>query len=525
MRRGLVVACLVLVLLPACTDPVIDEIVFHGYPIIGGEPDLRLSHAGVVAIFNGPYGCSGTLIAPRVVLTAAHCVEEYDAKNFLVLFGDDTGSAMTRVVEETSVHPSYVSNGDQAAPFDLGLLLLTSGAPPGVTPLPVLPPLLEITEDDIGTPVEFVGFGQDEQGRTGVKLAATNNIEYVCTDPGGCPYGMYMALQNTFCQDQSPGGICFGDSGGPALIVRDSKEYVAGVSSYVFQDCLYFGCSTKVDVYTGYIEDFVAGRPGSECDQDEDCRTGSCSDGVCCEDECQDPCYSCAIPGSLGTCRSVPDGTPCPDGDRCNGDEVCQDSQCQPGTQLTCNDGNVCTTDVCNAASGCVFRQVVNGTPCDNEDMCDGRETCEWGYCSAGTVPDCDDQDPCTQDACDPGAGCVHQAAADGTPCGDGTCGASACQEGQCQETDVADCSDGDPCTRDECDPETGCKNEPWPDGMKCGECMVCKDRQCVDDPDCAETGGCGCASPGPRAHGWLGLAWLVAWLFGSGLYRKPGIC
>ena len=76
-------------LLGACRRP-IDQILqrqCRGGRRTRSEADHRLAHAGVVAIFNGPYGCSGTLIAPRVVLTAAHCIEDYDAQDFLILFG------------------------------------------------------------------------------------------------------------------------------------------------------------------------------------------------------------------------------------------------------------------------------------------------------------------------------------------------------------------------------------------------------------------------------------------------------
>lgn len=53
------------------------------------------------------------------------------------------------------------------------------------------------------------------------------------------------------------------------------------------------------------------------CVSDAECLTGFCAQGVCCASKCDGPCASCALPGSLGTCRLVapsnlPDGSVCP---------------------------------------------------------------------------------------------------------------------------------------------------------------------------------------------------------------------
>ena len=47
---------------------------------------------------------------------------------------------------------------------------------------------------------------------------------------------------------------------------------------------------------------------------------------------------------------------------------------------------------------------------CDDHNACNGVETCGQNVCVAGTAPDCDDHDSCTDDACDPAAGCTHTA-------------------------------------------------------------------------------------------------------------------
>lgn len=68
-----------------------------------------------------------------------------------------------------------------------------------------------------------------------------------------------------------------------------------------------------------------------------------------------------------------------------------------------CDDGNEIGGDCCSAT--CTFDVV--GTPCPDGDVCNGDETCDGaGTCDPGLVLDCDDNEPCTQDLCHPVDGC-----------------------------------------------------------------------------------------------------------------------
>jgi len=495
-RRTILAIILLLALFPACSPTEPGEFKAKGCPIINGTPDTSVAHMAVVAVYSPNWMCSGTLIAPRVIMTAAHCVEDLEAGVFLVLFGNNVSGAITRTVLETWVHPDYQPIAGVNPPVnDLAMLLLSESAPPGVEPIPHLPRSLEVTVADIGLLLEFVGFGQTETGSTGEKLTVTNDLGYVCTQPGGCIVGgVYRAAENTICQDQDPGGPCSGDSGGPAFILRNGEEYVAGVASYGTQDCHFFGCGTKVDEFADRIEDFVQGQLGSACQQDQDCRSGYCRGGRCCDADCSGLCESCGLPGFWGTCRLVDDDTPCPDADHCNGVEICKGGACVPGQALECEDGDPCTTDACESAVGCVFTQLPDGSPCDNDNLCDGRETCIRGNCREGNPPDCNDQNPCTDDYCAPSLGCQHDNRPDSSECGTGNCGLSTCMNGVCELQDPDYCTDDNLCTWDQCDAIEGCIHGPVPDGRGCGACKVCQDGRCLTDPECAD-GGCGCGN------------------------------
>jgi hypothetical protein len=53
-------------------------------------------------------------------------------------------------------------------------------------------------------------------------------------------------------------------------------------------------------------------------------------------------------------CTGQPAGTPCSDEDACNGVEACDGAgACAPGTPLDCDDGDACTLDACDLAAGC----------------------------------------------------------------------------------------------------------------------------------------------------------------------------
>ena len=126
-----------------------------------------------------------------------------------------------------------------------------------------------------------------------------------------------------------------------------------------------------------------------------------------------------------GVCSNPPkaDGASCADGNACNGSELCNAAGvCLPGVAPVVDDGNPCTADSCDPASGVAHTPVAAGVSCADGDACNGAEACNAaGTCAAGTPPTVDDSNACTVDACDPAIGVVHQPVATGVTCADGT--------------------------------------------------------------------------------------------------------
>jgi hypothetical protein len=73
---------------------------------------------------------------------------------------------------------------------------------------------------------------------------------------------------------------------------------------------------------------------------------------------------------------------------------------------------------------------------CDDGVLCNGVESCDirTGRCRPGTPPDCDDDNVCTDDTCEPLGGCVHRV--NRAPCATGDpCLAGRCFGGRCLPT------------------------------------------------------------------------------------------
>ena len=170
----------------------------------------------------------------------------------------------------------------------------------------------------------------------------------------------------------------------------------------------------------------------------------------------------------------VAQGTPCLDGNVCNGAEACNAiGFCAAGTPPPTDDGNACTTDACHPTTGVSHTPVAAGTACLDGNVCNGAEACNaTGTCQAGTPPTINDGNSCTTDACDPVAGVSHTPVATGTACPDGNacngdelCNASA----QCAAGTPIPTDDGNVCTNDECNPATGAvTHPPAPAGTLC---------------------------------------------------------
>jgi hypothetical protein len=245
-----------------------------------------------------------------------------------------------------------------------------------------------------------------------------------------------------------------------------------------------------------YISDACG---GDDCDDSDGAVHPNAAE--VCDDTVDNDCDGFTDAADPGCAACVTDAD-CDDSNACNGAETCQANACAPGTALDCDDSNICTTDSCDPVQGC--QNIENDLPCDDGLYCNGAETCGGGQCNAGSDPcpgqicdeqnrdclacatdaDCDDDNVCTDDVCDPAQGCRHS-------------------------FNTAPCDDGDDCTIDDICSNAACRgtipDEVCDDGLDndCDGDTDADDTDCGGGDDPGPSGGCSCGGNGGNQAGW----------------------
>ena len=265
-----------------------------------------------------------------------------------------------------------------------------------------------------------------------------------------------------------------------------------------------FGSCPGVGTCTDGVESCVGTAPAPDlCDAiDNDC-DGVTDNGGQCDD--LNPCTIDSCDPQTGACLHQNDNTKtCDDGSACTQLDKCQDGQCVGFNPLVCEDGNPCTTNVCDPTVGCLS-SFANGAACEDGNPCTVSDTCNQGVCVSGGPNTCNDNNPCTDDSCQPNVGCINNSD-DTNSCtvsNLGQCRVSRCVAGQCSSLAGPD---GIGCTATGSDcPQGHCGG---------GTCRSDTGVACTYDPDsfclpeqpgtCNSSGGCtpngstpGCSCPG----------------------------
>jgi MYXO-CTERM domain-containing protein len=254
--RAVVVFLFPLAVLASCASQRPESVATSRQPVINGTADT--THAAVVSIETSLDAttagelCSGTLIAPRVVLTAGHCTIGQNASSLIVGVGPNAQyPASTLDVAAVVTYPGFTgTTEDIGAGLDLGAILLATDAEnaddAGVTPMPLAPPG---TGTSVGSTLTVVGYGYSDAsdpGSRGMRREGAVAVSASCS--------ALVAFGD------ATSNACHGDSGG-ALLARaaDGTESLVGVVS--FGDDLH--CATpsyavRIDRYAAWIDALIA---------------------------------------------------------------------------------------------------------------------------------------------------------------------------------------------------------------------------------------------------------------------------
>ncbi len=370
---------LVAVLAAGCAAPT-DQVDQQSSPILGGTPASAGQYPTVVAIVNNSI-CTGTLVAPNLVLTAAHCVSPsvlgYSNQNQVtnatqvVFDSTDIYGSSGFGVDAAMTQPNPSFNINALGSNDIGVIQLAQSITDRT------PTAINRIHNDapIGVTTTLIGYGMTDgydQNSAGSLNVLTNKSTVSCNSSG------MGSDSNLLCYNQSDGrGSCSGDSGGPAFATIGGVRKVVGVTSFGDQYCQQYGAYTRVDAELDFVDQYLTGP---------DCS----SDGVCVE-ECgsTDPdCVDCSSDGvCVSECGSngLPEDPDCP---KCVSDGVCVE-ECGSGGYPSDPDCPTCVAD-----GECEVECGANGLPADpdcptcvnNEDCGNPDLQCVDGQCVA--IPD-----------------------------------------------------------------------------------------------------------------------------------------
>lgn len=197
--------------------------------------------SGVGSITGGGGVYTGTLIAPRVVITAAHVAPEVTTDlRFNLNIGGDLSHELR--VKRSIRHPAFRGFSQDVPPaFDLALLELAEPAPPEARTYPFY-----FGVPKVDMPLTLVGYGASGNGSTGVafssnaaiKRVGANAIERLVGTNEGSAFPLLYLF--TFKRPTSPrknsananvSGLASGDSGSPAFVVVNGQPLLLGINT------------------------------------------------------------------------------------------------------------------------------------------------------------------------------------------------------------------------------------------------------------------------------------------------------
>jgi hypothetical protein len=209
--------------------------------VLQGKPDT--TDPAVVALrMGGNYYCTGTIVGPKLVLTAAHCFDNGGAVAISTRLSDIYSGADWRPATNVHIETGWIPGQPQ---FNSDIAIVELAEAINIPPIPIN---FDRDAADHLTEVRMVGYGPTGTnfGDQGIKRYAAVPIH---------PTAGFLETQ--------PGkGTCYGDSGGPSFATINGEERVVAVTSHgLATQCERGGRVVRTDVHRTFLARYLNVAP------------------------------------------------------------------------------------------------------------------------------------------------------------------------------------------------------------------------------------------------------------------------
>lgn len=195
---------------------------------------------------SGDEFCTGTLVAPRIILSAEHCIDGVTASSLFIGFGMMPAERRALLpVAQIHAHPEV----------DFALIILGVDATEVIPEIePIAMNRASLDETWIGRKVDASGYGETYNSATTGRFFASVEVVGVPLNVQGVGYEVVSV------DGKGEQGICYGDSGGPILWQPDAETppVIVGTEQWGDSSCVDVDHLTRVDVVADWVDSKIA---------------------------------------------------------------------------------------------------------------------------------------------------------------------------------------------------------------------------------------------------------------------------